>query len=471
MKDDTGSGGARRRRAGARTSLSLLLAGREVASAGRGSRDAPAAGPMTHQDPARRNRASRGSRRLLSRPRILVPVALIVVAGAAAGAWVLTRPASSVGTITRIVPVTRTTLSQTLSASGTIEPKKSTTLSFSAPGQVIAIEAQAGQQVVKGQPLASMDSPTLKAQAAQAEASLAGAQSQLSQDQASRASSAQLAADQASVNAAQSQAKSADAALNGATLTAPFSGIVTGTGGLTIGQQLSGGSGGSGEGGGSTGSGSSDSGASDSGASGSGSGDSGSGSSGSGSGSSTGEITLVSAKDIVNANVDASVIGHIKAGDRVEITTEGAAGPVTGTVHSIGLIADTSSGVATFPVVANVTGTPSRLYAGASATISIIYHQVKGAIVVPAGAVRQSAGHTVASVMSGGHQAARDITTGLSSGGLTQITSGLTVGERVVVAFKPIRTGNSGTGNTIIGPRGRVIHINGGQGGFVQVGG
>jgi membrane fusion protein, macrolide-specific efflux system len=189
-----------------------------------------------------------------------VPVALIVVAGAAAGAWVLTRPASSVGPITRIVPVTRTTLSQTLSASGTIEPKKSTTLSFSAPGQVTAIEVQAGQQVVKGRPLASMGSPTLKAQAAQAEATLAGAQSQLSQDQASSASSAQLAADQASVNAAHSRAKSAGAALNGATLTAPFSGIVTGTGGLTIGQQLSGGSGGSGEGGGSPGSGSSDSG-------------------------------------------------------------------------------------------------------------------------------------------------------------------------------------------------------------------
>jgi hypothetical protein len=43
--------------------------------------------------------------------------------------------------------------------------------------------------------------------------------------------------------------------------------------------------------------------------------------------------------------------------------------------------------------------------------------------VVPAGAVHQSGGHTVVSVMSGGHQVARDVTTGLSSGGLTQITS------------------------------------------------
>ena len=96
---------------------------------------------------------------------------------------------------------------------------------------------------------------------------------------------------------------------------------------------------------------------------------------------------MVSANDIVSASVDASVVGRIKAGDLVQISTEGATGPVTGTVHSIGLIADTSSGVATFPVAVNVTGTPSGLYAGASATISIIYHQVRDALVVPAAAI------------------------------------------------------------------------------------
>lgn len=429
-------------------------------------KDGTGSGLVTRQDVPRRYRPVPGSGRLRSRPRIAVAAALIVVAGAAVGAWMLTRPASPAGMTTRIVPVNRTTLSQTLSANGTIEPKKSTTLSFSAPGQVIAVEVQAGQRVVKGQPLASVDSPTLKAQAAQAEASLAGAQSQLSQDQAS-ASSAQLAADQASVNAAQSQANSADAALSGATLTAPFGGIVTGTGGLTIGQQLSGGSGP-----GSGGSGSGDSGSGASGSGDSGSSDSGSGSGGSGSGSSsTDEITLVSANDIVSANVDASVVGHIKAGNQVGITTEGAAGPVSGTVHSIGLIADTSSGVATFPVVINVTGTPSGLYAGASATISIIYHQVSQALVIPSAAIRQSGPRTVVDVMSGGHQAVRDVTTGFTSGGLTQIIRGLTAGERVVVEFRPITTSNPGNGNVIIGPGGRVVHFHGGPGGFVQVGG
>jgi len=423
--------------------------------------DLAMSGPVTYPEAVRPRRAFPAPRRLLGRPRIALLAVVVVLAAAAAAVWFLTRPPGSVGTITTVVPVSRITLSQTLSATGTIEPKKSATLSFGAAGQVTAVEASAGERVIKGQPLASMDSPTLKAQAAQAEASLATAQSQLSSDQGSSgASSAQLAADQASVDAAQSQVDSANAALRGATLTAPFDGIVTGTGGLAIGQQVSGsggsgaaGSGGSGDSGGSGGSG--------------GSGDS--GGSGSGSGSTAGEITVVSAHDVVTASVDASVVGRIKTGDQVQISTEGAAGPVTGTVHSIGLIADTSSGVATFPVVVNVHGTPAGLYAGASASISIIYHQVHNALVVPAGAIHQSGPHTAVTVLSGGRRVTRDVTLGISNGGLIQVTSGLAAGDRVVVTFRKIGVSNQGNGGgVIIGPRGRVIDIPGGPGGFVQ---
>ena len=74
-------------------------------------------------------------------------------------------------------------------------------------------------------------------------------------------------------------------------------------------------------------------------------------------------------------------------------------------------------------------------------------------------------------VLSGGHRVARDVTLGLSSGGLTQVTSGLTPGDRVVVTFQKIGVSNPGNSGIIIGPRGRVINIQGGPGGpgfFVQ---
>jgi len=401
-------------------------------------------------------------RRILSRPFIVAGVVL-VVAGGSIGAWAVTRPTASATSSHRLFPAVRTTLSQTLSATGTIEPTTTDTLSFNASGQVTAVYATVGQRVTSGQNLATMESASLQAQVAQAKATLAEDQSRLSQDEASGASTAQIAADQATVNADQSQVDSAEAALSGATLTSPIDGIVA-TVGLTVGEQVSGGSGGGG-GGADGGSGAGTDGGSGGGGD-SGSGDSGSG--GSGSGSSDTSITVISASDVVDANVGASVVDHIKAGDPVMITTEGANGPVAGTVASIGLTADTSSGVATFPVVIDVTGTPSGLYAGASASVTITYHQVADVLAVPAAAVLLGPGGMAAvHVMVNGRQVTKTVTTGLTVNGLTQITSGLTAGERVVVNLVKISPGSSGPGGgsgVFVGPGGHVIQINGGPG-------
>src|ERR1039457_4974823 len=434
MHDGTGTRPGRRSRPDVLTGIDTLLSAR-------GDDDSSAAaGPAAHQKAPRRRNLLPSARSLLSRPRIALPAVVIVVAAASLGAWAATRSTGSAGPTYRVIPAVTTTIRQALSTSGTIQPATTDTLSFSAAGQVTAVDAQVGQRVTTGQTLATMDSPTLKAQAAQAEASLAGAQSQLSQDQASSASSAQVASDQASVNAAQSQVDSANAALSGATLTSPIDGIVV-TVGFTAGQQITGGGGGESGGG------------------------SGGGSSGGGSGSSASSITVISANDVINANVDATVVGQIKTGDQAVITTEGAAGPVLGTVASIGLIASTSSRVATFPLVIHVTGTPSGLYEGASATVSIIYRQPTNALAVPAAAVLVSGGKTVVYTIIKGHRVARDVTTGLTSGGLTQITSGLTVGEQVVVNIPRAVTvgsgsGNSGNGNGVfIGPGGGQVVV------------
>jgi multidrug efflux pump subunit AcrA (membrane-fusion protein) len=409
-------------------------------------------------------------RRILSRPFIVAGVVLVVVGGSI-GAWAVTRPTASANSSHRLFPAVRTTLSQTLSATGTIEPTTTDTLSFDASGQVTAVYATVGQRVTAGQNLATMESASLQAQVAQAKATLAEDQSRLSQDEASGAvkgagevGGAQIAADQATVNADESQVESADQALSGATLTSPIDGIVA-TVGLTVGEQVSGGSSGGG-GGADSGSGS----GADSGSGGggdSGSGDSGSG--GSGSGSSDTSITVISASDVIDASVGASVVDHIKAGDPVVITTEGANGPITGTVASIGLTADTSSGVATFPVVIDVTGTPSGLYAGASASVTITYHQLAGVLAVPAAAVLPGPGGKAAvHVIVNGHQVTKTVTTGPTVNGLTQITSGLTAGERVVVNLvniSPGRGGGQGGGSGVfIGPGGHLIQINGGPG-------
>jgi membrane fusion protein, macrolide-specific efflux system len=386
-------------------------------------------------------------RRLLSWPLVIAPVA-VLVAAASVGAWLATRSPASAAQQYRLVPVSTTTLSQSLSTTGTIEPQTTANLSFSAQGTVTAVDVTVGQHVTDGQTLATMNSPSLQQQLAQARSTLDSDESKLVSDQSSGASSAQIAADQATVNADQSQVSTATEALSGATLTSPTNGIVTSVG-YTNGAQLSGGGGGGGSGD-------------------SGSGDSGGGDSG---GGSSGPITVVSSTDVVNASVDASVVNEIKTGDQAVIASEGTA-PVTGTVASIGLIASTSSGVATFPVVINVTGSTSGLYAGASATVSVIYKQVADALVVPTAAIQPGpGGSSIVHVMRGGQQVAVNVSTGIESGGLTQITSGLSSGEQVVVDIVTINPGSPGGGSGVfIGP-GRAKVFGGGPVQFSGTGG
>jgi macrolide-specific efflux system membrane fusion protein len=173
----------------------------------------------------------------------------------------------------------------------------------------------------------------------------------------------------------------------------------------------------------------------------------------------------VSSNDVIDANVDASVVDKIKDGDQVVITPQGASGPVSGTVASIGLTADTSSGVATFPVTINVTGSTSGLYAGASASVSIIYNQLTNVLAVPAAAVFPGPdGKSVVTVMVHGRQVQKDVTTGLTTGGLTQITGGLTAGEPVVVNIVRI-SGVQGQFGGPGGPGGGKVFFGGGPGG------
>jgi membrane fusion protein, macrolide-specific efflux system len=137
-------------------------------------------------------------------------------------------------------------------------------------------------------------------------------------------------------------------------------------------------------------------------------------------------------------------------------------------VASIGLTANTSSGVATFPVTINVTGSTSGLYAGASASVSIIYNQLANVLAVPAAAVGPGpGGKSVVTVMVHGRQVQKVVTTGLTTGGLTQITGGLTAGEQVVVNI--VR--NTGVSGQFGGPGGGPVFIRPGSGKQIIVNG
>lgn len=404
----------------------------------------------------------RGTRRRV----VFAGTAVVVLAVAGAGIWAATRPQPAPQD--RAVSARTATLRQTVSSSGTIEPAQQSNLNFGAAGQVTAVNVSVGQQVSAGQPLATVTSAALAASVAEANSALAADQAKLTSDSNASAAAAQLTADQAAVTAAQHQLGNAQSALSGATLTAPFAGTVAAVN-LTVGQQVaaggsSSGTASSGSAAGATGaqgSGGQSSGGQSSGGQGSGgqsSGGQGSSGQSSGGGSSsssssaaaTAQIVIISTGSfIVDASVDDTQVGQVKNGDAAMITPNGSTQDVAGTVTSVGMLAKTSSSVPTYPVTITVTGSPGGLFAGAGAQVSIVVKEVTNAVVVPSSAIHYVNRAPVVYQGSPGAQVTKPVTVGMTEGGQTQVLTGLSAGDTVLVP-----AGSAGRGSATGRPNG-----------------
>ncbi|HEX4289231.1 MAG TPA: hypothetical protein VH021_09970 [Trebonia sp.] len=399
---------------------------------------------------------------------VLAGGVVVVLVAAGVGIWLSEDSSASPTPTSELVAAASSTLRQTVSSSGTIEPAQQANLNFATSGQVTSVSATVGEKVTAGKVLATVSSATLSADVAQAEATEATDAAKLASDQTAGVTSAQLTADQTAVTAAENQVTDAKQALAEANLTSPITGVVASVD-LSVGQQVSGN--GSSGGSGSSGSGSSGSGSAGSGGSG-GTGASGTGSTGASSTGSTGssgssssssaQVVVISTNSyVVNATVDDTEVGSVQAGDQAQIVPDGAATPVYGVVSSVGLIASTTSGVAAYPVMIAVTGNPGGLYPGASATVTLIVKQLNDATTVPTAALHYTSGGVEVYEIVNGRQVAVPVTVGMASGGETQITSGLSVGTKVVV--QGLRAG--GAKGTTTGGTGRTRGGFGGAGG------
>ena len=98
-------------------------------------------------------------------------------------------------------PITKGTIVQTFTVTGTITPLQSAALSSVASGTVLIVGAQIGQHVSRGQELVKIDDSTLLAQLQSAQASLESARARLAQTRAS--STGDVASTSAGLEAAQ----------------------------------------------------------------------------------------------------------------------------------------------------------------------------------------------------------------------------------------------------------------------------
>ncbi len=371
----------------------------------------------------------------------------LVAGGAAGGIWWSNRADASPAAATvrtQLVAATLGTVKQTVSATGTIEPGTQATLAFGSAGTVTAVDVAVGDTVAKGATLATLDPTALEQDVALAQAGVTAAQSQV--DTATAGTSAAASA-QAQLASAQQQLSSAQQALAGATLESPISGVVASVG-LTVGAVAGGSSG-------STGGSNSGSGASGS-EGGSGSAAASGGAAASGSISSSASIVVVDTSAwIVSATVPSSELASLKKGLQTTIELTGSADPIFGTVQSVGVVASsTSSGTAQFPVVIKVTGSPTGVYAGTSASVAITVKQLTDVMTVPTQAIASTGGQTTVQLSKNGVVTTTPVSVGGVYGATTQVTKGLAEGDEVVVQVRTFpgagttgRTDN-GTGRT-----------------------
>lgn len=429
-------------------------------------------------------------RRLATKPFVVMPtIAVLLLVG-----WWFFRPddgaeSTDAAAGEQVVEATIGSMTETVTAEGTLAYAESDDLSFSAAGTVTSVNVEAGQQVREGDVLATLDSPELEAAVAAAETAVAEAEARLADDLAAGASDAQIAADESNLGTAEDQLVDAQEALEGAQLVAPFDGAVS-TVDLVEGEELgSGGSSGTSPSGTGTGSGSS--------ASTLGSGETTApGGTAGGTGSSTtsaAQIQIVSAgRFVVEVGFDDTDIVNVTEGQEATISLSssssgggfpgGGGGPpgfggggapgggfpgggggndeaeeegtggvnsdveaATGSVTEVSGVADASSGVATYPVTIEFSDESGDYNAGATVLVELAYGDPTETVQVPSLAVvTADDGATTVTVRTSDGDETRSVTTGETSGTMVAITSGLEAGEQVVVSLPGAGRGGGG---------------------------
>ncbi|MEV4051630.1 HlyD family efflux transporter periplasmic adaptor subunit [Amycolatopsis sp. NPDC049688] len=384
---------------------------------------------------------------------------VVLLAGAGFGIYQAFSPApSSAQAQSRSTPVRRATVTETVSAAGTLASSYTGAANFATAGKVTSIDVKVGDVVSAGQKLATVDSTQAAKQLQVAKANLAVAQDNLdtaetaentpatgqnAQNAQTNAANSVTSA-QAKLDQAQLDVQTAQQALDNTVLYAPGAGTVTAINGA-VGQQSSSGS-----------SAASQSSTSGSGQGGQGSSSNSSSAASSSSSSSSGFITITNMTGlVVNTSVAEIDVSKVKTGQKATVTLNALPDkPIQATVSSINLTPTTSGSVVSYGAQLALTSPPDGLRPGQSASVVITVAEADNALSVPAAAVQTAGSTNLVTVQENGRNVTRQVQVGLRGESTVQITSGLTEGENVVL------TGTATTGTT--GGTGRT----GGTGGF-----
>jgi macrolide-specific efflux system membrane fusion protein len=319
----------------------------------------------------------------------------------------------------RTVNVQQGTVTKTATADGTLESASTASATFETSGTVTSISVKVGDKVKKGQVLAKVDPAASQRSLDAAEADLDAAQDAL--DRAEDAGSDTSDAEN-QVTEANLAVDEAEAAVEGTTLTAPMAGTVTAVNGTLGGSASGSSSSSSSSGGGSTGGGSSSS---------------------SSSSSSTGFVEIADlTKMQVSAGFAEADATSLKDGQVATVTWNALSGTSqSAEVAAIDPSATTSNSVVTYGVTLTLDKVPTGAKVGQTVSVSVTTGSKENVVLVNAAAITTVGNRHTVTVVAGGVQEIRSVEIGLEGDSATEVTSGLTAGEQVVVKTTSTSTG------------------------------
>jgi HlyD family secretion protein len=180
-------------------------------------------------------------------------------------------------------------------------------------------------------------------------------------------------------------------------------------------------------------------------------------------GSSTEVIVIIGTRSYeVSATLSSSQVSEVKVDDTAQVAIDGVSAPDQGTVSQVGPVESGSSGYS-YPVVVALPTSVQGLFAGSSANVTIATGQVSDVTAVPTSAVLTVGARSYVQTLKDGKLARKVIDVGMVGSFYTEVRSGLSVGQSVVLADLSEAVPSSNA-NTVGG-------LGGGFGGFGGGGG
>lgn len=137
---------------------------------------------------------------------------------------------------------------------------------------------------------------------------------------------------------------------------------------------------------------------------------------------------------IISVNLSEIDVPKVKVNQKATVTFDSITDKTfTGKVISVDRIGVTTSGVTSYPAVIQIDTDNQEILPNMAATANVIIETKDNVLSVPASAIQNTTGQTTVNILKNGQPQEVSVVTGISSSAQTEIVSGLSEGETVVV--------------------------------------